>query len=423
MSGAATFADLLDSDYTDMISSMLSIVQSYEIFKNTTFFPLMLYNNSLNPNSISDNVFSNLLGNLKNASNVQAAMKFLTDLSDPKIRFSDTRTDDTTLEYYLFLSNTNVVDNLVNTFTQPFPAIGPSDSLPTQYDFAMRQVFLYVFYNIYSILLKRVQNTSVAAVYQSSFLNINSLTSASFATTDLLSYISSNAYFDPSMDLSTYIGNIFSLVQSYVGPISDPLIKNIFMCAYYPYFTYNYITNFIATKTIQANNKAPRSMIVRRMAILCTYMFQVYVIYSVYNMTIEWEPSSDKSAKLRMIMDNAVTQAFNQEKYMDDGLSVSDVHQEALNNFKLSDVLSKNNRDISLTRNNLNSVINEDARLTKSVNRSNISKLIWTILLIVYIVVLIALFFIKKWDYLYIISGVFAILVCITAILGVIKNK
>lgn len=99
-----------------------------------------------------------------------------------------------------------------------------------------------------------------------------------------------------------------------------------------------------------------------------------------------------------------------------------DVHEEAKSIYNLSRRITKNTRDIELTRNNLTNVVSNDAKLNFQFTYSQVQYHLWVVLAIAYVIVSAVLLYFKKFKIFYITSGVMYLLILISAIIYLFKK-
>lgn len=251
--------------------------------------------------------------------------------------------------------------------------------------------------------------------------------------TDVIKYTN----FSPSQDASRYISDLFdtlmnnkNILDKYKATpiyLDKMMIKLVFI-AYYPYFLFKYITNHIAVADLEAENKAPRNAYIRRYAVICAYVFQLYTMYTIYKLSARFYPTDPETSKLRLTMDTSILYLLNEEEsQLNIESAVESLHGQTQSTFEKTRSLDSIAREIEAVRNNLKTIAMNEAELNADVAKSATAKWVWLSFLLLYIVfAVVVLVFLRENEMmftgLYIVSGTLALILLIIGVVNVAKK-
>jgi hypothetical protein len=287
-------------------------------------------------------------------------------------------------------STTNIFSTLTSNYTTPLPALGPAEdnTVISKYIDSMLDVFSMVFYMVYNVL------STAADVGGSQYkpklpANLN-FPSFNTKVQSLCATIFQFDAFTTSMSLDEYIEKITAnLYDPTINTVfTEPLQNQLFIICFYPFFTYKYICNFIVpSPKLSAADKGSRNVYVRRAAIMSIYMFHAYFFFSFYGLSARISPSSDFTTKLRQLLDSNAIHPFTQESLMDnDQLDALDGKTNAA--FEITSRIEQTNREIEMSRTNINTVIFAEPKMNARLKRAKIAKWIWFSLFVVYVLII-----------------------------------
>lgn len=389
-------------DNLETILELYSFLTTFEQFSKNVRFPHILYN-----------TFAyNTLGTTNQA---QAFMIFLDNITDPSTsyvsmidetirQFTDVSSINTyvfdsmpTPMYDVFFpSNSKATGTLFNKIMElyqtPLEPIGPTvadsadKAVTNTYLKNMGDVFGMVFYMVLHTLYSNLTNSDNTK--KNAILNYIQSSNICIEKCRLLCEKIFNAEnFNTNMTSRRYVDGLVSLVFNQVTNtvLTNNYVKKIFVICFYPFFIFKYISNFIiSTNGPHGNEKGSRSAYVRRFAIQSMYMFQIYTLYSIYTIATRISPSDERTQKLRLVLDSNAIYPFLQEyNAMMEGSEKIGVNTTS--SFQLTNKISDANREIEITRNNINNIINAQPELNSALKKAKLRKQIWIIVLILYI--------------------------------------
>jgi hypothetical protein len=394
-------------DSEDVIKNISSFVHTYEHFCNQTKFPYPLYNKfeRMTPAEILDVL--NYLSNENNTNAVEVVNYFIEKCTDISNTDGYVLNNDTTVRkpgyQYMFPIGPTSTDNmyilLTSSYTDPLPALGPAqdDTIMQLYMSKMLTMFTMVFFMVYNVLAVKISNIG-GSQFSSKFGYLASFASFYGEVQALCNVLFQYEAFNTSMTLDTYIKNITTNVyDKTVNKIfTEPIKRQLFIACFYPYFVYKYMCNFILpSPKLSATSKGSRNAYVRRAAIMGVYMYHAYFFFSVYVLSARISPSSDFTYKLRMIMDSNAIHPFNQESINDSG-QVTALEDKAKQAFQMSTRIDNTNREIEMSRSNINKVLGAEPALKKRLKKATVIKWLWFGMIMVYIVLISVIYILAK---------------------------
>jgi hypothetical protein len=365
-----------------MVSRLISLVATFEAFSTLTGFPSMVYMSfgeamsQYKLNTFLDALKSN---DISKSSYKESMKPFQTLTSSPD-----------GLENNMVKEVFGDANSLYKAFkdqyiTTDLPPLGPAKEVPHAYAVKMRTICAQLYYNLHSYTIaeagsRMINRSDLTPMQYSNVLN---------DCTALVDIITKNVAFDPTNTHETYLEDVFNVVkdEQFNTVIKDPIKQQFFMWTFTPFFIYRYILNFLPNAVYTPADKGVRSMSVRRIAIMCVYMFNLYMIYGLYRVCAKHEPSGEATTVLRMIMDSHVVWAFNQEAMaVNKEMDLTQFHKQTSNSFNKSRKIHQTNREIELARNNLNTVIGNEQQVRKDLKKTVTIKWVWFAFLIMYLV-------------------------------------
>lgn len=288
----------------------------------------------------------------------------------------------------------SLYSNIVGSYKIPLPAIGPAvkNEVCKQHISTMELMFKVMFYALYkTIQTKTVNNSSQnLSAYASSLDSYDTLTSFNLYVDARLREIYTREVFNTDMDFATYMSSVVNGIndagfKTRKNP-ADNTERYLFYIAFYPYFLYRYFSHFVLPSPYaDATSKGSRNVYVRRQGILNMYMFQIYMLFSVYVLFARLEPSGEKANAVRMVMDTNAINLFVQESdSMDTEKLTKTLNTATEAALSKTHSMTQTNRDIEMSRNNINKVLNNEPKTNAALKKAIALKWFWMSMLVVY---------------------------------------
>lgn len=398
-----------------LVSSLVSIVTTYESFKANTGFPVLLYNNILD---LQPTAFNKMMSDISENTTSQKYSKTLDTLRaycDMRSPLSNASSRNVT---------SSVIAGAITDLAVPLPPIGPSALVPEEYHKVVMKICIKVYSLMYANIREKIQQVPSASSFTLNFPNTTT-DGTVISTTSLCNEIVRYIAFYANMSLPDFLTNVYTLVYDNVinTHIKDPVQRELYTACFTPYFVFIYFKNFIAEAISTPANKAPTNFIVRRAAILCVYNFLMYMIFGLYELASALAPSSKNTLLLRQILDTQITSVHNQESIDEEANSeYINLHEATRSAFDISRRITKNNRDIELTRNNLTNVAANQSKLDGPFTRAQIHYHLWLIIAIVFFILSAVIIYLKKYTWFYIACGVMYIIILLSGLIYLFKK-
>ena len=394
---------------------MESIVLSFENFSHQTKFPNILCNNiTATPAGPNTSV---LLTKMSSAYTSYDMLldDFVMQVCKPITNF----VPDATLKNWLF-SNDNsipVIQSYLNggtTFCQVVSNTFSADQIKPinrieevaydthnhPYQAHMRSVFTNVFFLLFGQFKESYcatsANNSACAHVNGSYVSLQTHISA------LLTHVEERIYVymdDLNSEVATFESTMSKLftdvTTTYPSTHStSPLTMfhyNLFFVAFMPYFCYLFIVALLPNSKISSTNKAPRSGVMRGIAVLATYKFVTYTLYGTYQMIAAYDPASADALLLRQAIDINTMSVFNSEfnTFITElGENTSSVQDTISNIGSLEDT----NQLIVMARANAQNIVSNEMTATIALAKVTKTKWTWIGITITYIVAFVAVY-------------------------------
>lgn len=430
-------------DISILKQNLKAITNSYEIFNIRTLFPNILFINLVDQTLIAN--FSTQMANVKSSSDLQKLMSAVFDCSQESAsRVANdnqiTSFSSTGMFKYIFNTQSGATSSVIPFFIDSFgksqlPSVSRID-LFEQSDIQAPSIYktnlMAVLQNIFTNILQYIQSTLNNS--QSSDFSSTSISNAMAASysQSLVSYIESNVYnyiLSDTSDINSYINNLYDSAYTYSKNMSGYKTShfNLFFIVFLPYFYFLFIYNILPTAKIVSTNHGSRDGIVRRWTILSFYKFFMYMFYSIYKVSALYDPGSQYTYQLRLILDQNITSLFD----VDANNTISNDMLDSLNDSTKTNMqniasLQGANTKIEMNRSNLNNILNYQKKATADLASSKIVMWVWFSLLVVYVLTIPVFYFIpvlqNNIQYFFIVSLVFAIILIIMGMVAVVKN-
>lgn len=205
--------------------------------------------------------------------------------------------------------------------------------------------------------------------------------------------------------------------QNYVA---NPIFYNMFLNCFYPYIWFCYISGQIALiESGVSSDKAPRYFILRRFAVLFSYIFEFYTVMCIYaNCSVSKKETAKSLIESINLCIAGELSIYNRDTY-------ESLHSDSLANIESSKVLSNINRDIILSQNNLNKATINEKSIQSKYKNSYVFLWLWVAFLIVVVLSFsIFLYFFNSTpniQYLYIAATVVVMAIFITLIIDMLN--
>lgn len=179
--------------------------------------------------------------------------------------------------------------------------------------------------------------------------------------------------------------------ESFVDTVqSNHMVMRFFISCFYPYFMFDFILNNIATQNMDSIDKAPRYYMLRRFAVLASYMCLFYVAFSVRDIEVN---------TARYVLAKINDDLFAKEMASSNmRLSYTEIHQDTTENAKLSHDLAKISQDVMASRGNLNKALTNDIGVNTKISRAKSVMYMWIAFAIITFVGCAALYFFMSPD-------------------------
>ena len=401
-------------------ANLTSMLISFERFRSTVCFPTLMY---LNTDQLSlDVVRTKLTGLRANATSAQSLEETI-GIVNSLVNY-DIENFGITTSQYLFSNSDSLFSTMTSSYSKYMQAIGPQATVPNDYALNMMALCIEQFIMVNNTFQTKLQSTDLIQRIEG--------TSMTASLSSLCSHIITNVTFSPEETFDEFADHVNKLVHDSTNMyVTDPIRRQLFMISFMPYFALQYIINFIAQSTLSGKGKAPQNAYVRRFAILCVYIFHYYIIFSAYNASIKYDPAGTHSIKLRLILDNIITNILNQEDAAMDFMNqFRKSHQTTKKSFDLTKRIYETNRQIESIRNKLSTVLANEATLTPQYKKAMMLKWMWLSFLSIYITFFIVIMIIPfpeqysklKYSIIYGVGGLLLLGLTISGIVYVARN-
>lgn len=366
---------------------LVSIVKSYEMFINLTKFPLMFYlDGGVVPDtSVLTTLMTAMQDNDTNKASytlsMNAIMVACANRSIPPSREMQN-------------SLMNVFNTIIAVFAKPPTPLGPASGVPGEYDSAIRLICTANAKAFQTTLKKMLidRNMNNMAASMSELSSVSDV--AATVHMNMINIIEANCDFTPTMSLDEYLGKVYNVVQNKAinMVIANKFERQIFMLSFTPYFIFRYITKFIPSAVYTPADKGVRSATLRRVAIMCVYMFILYTLYGAYRLSSQIDPASSSTASLRLLIDSTATYVFNQDSLeMSNRKSLDALNARAQIFRDSSTGMNTLNREVESSRSKMTTTITSVTQLNAPYDSAVMQKRVWFAFLIIQIVVMLSL--------------------------------
>jgi len=211
-------------------------------------------------------------------------------------------------------------------------------------------------------------------------------------------------YSSDCSETSTYFNTVHNVLMNYTNnkeslvDIIQPnkMVMRFFLSCFYPYFMFDFILNNIATQNMDSFDKAPRYYMLRRFAVLASYMSLFYVAFAIRDIDV-----NTARYVLAKINDDLFAKEMTSSNTK---LSYTEIHQDTTENAKLSTDLAKVSQDVMASRGNLNKALTNDIGVNTKISRAKSVMYMWIAFAIITLVGCGALYFFmspEKMKYMY----------------------
>ena len=426
-------------DISILKQNLKAITSSYEIFNIRTMFPNILFINLVDQTLIAN--FSTQMADVVTSSDLPKLMSAVFDCSQESASRLANDNQITSFSgngmFKHIFEQTGATPSIIPLFIQNFgksqlPSVARIDlftetnvEAPTIYKTNLLATLKNIFINILQYLQKTLTNS------QSSDFSSVSISDAlaDNYTNIMVGEIERNfsSYLDS--DVNTYIKTLYDGAQKSSKNIAGYKNShfNLFYIVFLPYFYFLYIKNVLPTVDKYSPNKGNRDGIVRRLAILSFYKFFMYIFYSIYKVSALYDPGSQYTYQLRLILDQNISSLFDE----DTNDAISNDMLESLNektkiNMQNMYSLQSNNEKIHMNRSNLTNILTYQKKATKELSTARTIMWVWLAVLIIYIAT-IPLFYlipvlIDNIQYYFIASLILVVILIIMGMVAVAKN-
>jgi hypothetical protein len=428
---SAGFTEDMDENVKTRLIQLVKLVSSYVTFETSTkIADLLGFDVSLTPSSSVINDLSTACTNVNIATGTQGTVttglntNTLLDVAS-KTNFIVSESNRVTSQTIATAVKTSLAASVSNLTTNSVKISSGQAADIQKHQDAISNACVAIWEKIYT----NIETNSKLAVPKITLINdCPTISSAYFAihANTLLTHLKNNLvdtskYFNEYNRTDSYYTSICKLIISYSKTVDNdvlrkPIVINTFLTAFYPYFVFMFITSQIAKITEASNDKAPRIFIARRIAVITAYMFEIYFAIAL----LKYFPTD--ASGITQIVSNIQT-LIKQEK-IKTVTTYDSIHQTTQNNISDSKVITDNNRDITMSRNNLNKALVNDIGVNKQVGKSKAGWILSLVLLLITGCACVGMIMFlpkEKLEFVYIFIGIVFLILAIAAIVRMVK--
>ena len=397
-------AQLPSESLRNRFTDISGLVSTYENFVEASSFERLLKLDFTNATLNTSNV-SQVMDILNNTLIAQGACRS----TNSPTNFYDSKYTIRTRDI-----NAQLARNIINTMRAQLEILPPdleplSDGTTTIQTF--RNIMMSVCTEIWKFHYANLQEfmNTVNATIKLPMIN-----SFEWLASRFCNYVTLNAsrsadkfYSSDCSDTATYFNIVHRVLMEYtrneeslVDTVqSNPMVMRFFISCFYPYFMFDFILNNIATQNMDSIDKAPRYYMLRRFAVLASYMCLFYVAFSIRDIEVN---------TARYVLAKVNDDLFAKEMASSNTrLSYTEIHQDTTENAKLSNDLAKISQDVMASRGNLNKALTNDIGVNTKTSKAKSVMYMWIAFAVITLVGCGALYFLMtpdkmKYMYMYI---------------------
>ena len=398
-----------------LLANMNSIVGSYETFVLRTKFPSALCIDLSDVDAA--NAFYTKLKSVKTGADLPQLMGALDNVttaygSKVSNNMNISSFSNASIFPYVFTNPPNAaqvafIPSFINNFiANPLPPASSYSGIEaSQLEF--KAAFTNVFKQSYLLMSSYLQSQSSSTLGQDFNKTISDSLQA-VNVSNILHYIEANVYsfmnspLTTSQSIDTYISNLYDGLQNYVEMFGSNTQMsqshyNLFFVCFLPYFYFLYIYNVLPSTVLTGSNKGSRDGVVRRYAILALYKTFMYTIYGTYKVSVLFDPSSQETMQLRLILDTNISALFDQETNQILAQSVLDkLNENTKTNLAKMSSLQQQNQKVVANRSNVQNISTYQVQANQDLSKAKIEKMVWFVFLIIYIATIPVVYFLLQ---------------------------
>jgi hypothetical protein len=397
---------------TPIIASLQSIVSSFEQFTLVTKLPLFLSNclSDTTKNTQWNTFYAGLFD--ENKTSYQEIVDLVFSMTAP-YNTGTMLTDDDNAYKDIFNADIHDMVSILNANMAPLSSIVANDNIvPIEYSAFVKTICdstLHIVLQQVSAHCKGANDSSCNSV--KSYILSNVSGSTDIIIKQLLSTIHVDIGDVATTSFDAYLDNIvtnFTLTGGLLNVNLPLYYRKLCFIAFLPYFAFMYISYFLPSKNIQANNFAPRDVTTRQIAILCIYKIMTYSLFTMYKTSSMVSPANEDTNRLGLLLDDIVTSLFGQDIDV-----LKNLVQDETQHTNMSDFadLQNVNRNISMVRSQITNIAANKKFLEREYYSACVWVYFWIVLCVVYCVAGVAMYFIannKIIEYFFMVSsGIF----------------